>query len=359
MNNKMKLKITSIALVPIISLVNIISKRVPELVERYYSTGIDKPIRQVLSFITSIYPFSFAELLIPLLIAGLFVLVILLVIKLRKGGTLNRLVNIATYTSVLYLLFMIFWGFNYNRLSFDKIAGLEIEKSTKQELYALCEQLIQRANALRERVNENPQGVMVIPGGYESVFTRASKGYDKAAEIYPELDGGYGPPKKILLSRWMSYTGITGIYMPYTGEPNVNVNTTDLMLPNTAAHEMAHQRGFAREDEANYIAYVTCTMHPDMDFQYSGVMLGLVYSMNALASSDIEGYRSLRSKYSEGLKRDLKYERDFWAKYEGKVEKIANNVNNTYLKSNGQVDGVQSYGRMVDLLLAEYKNKKF
>lgn len=153
----------------------------------------------------------------------------------------------------------------------------------------------------------------------------------------------------------MSYTGITGIYIPYTGEANVNINSTDFMLPSTVAHEMAHQRGFAREDEANYIAYLTCSMHPDRDFQYSGVMLALIYSMNALAENDIEAYKVLRSKYSEGVKNDLRYDAEFWAKYEGKTQEISNNVNNTYLKSNGQKDGVQSYGRMVDLLIAEYK----
>lgn len=357
MKREIRIKFGIIALVPIVAILNTILKRNQEFVEKYYSTGVDKPIRQILSFITSIYPFSFAELLVTSLIAVLITLVVYLIIKIRKGGFLDQFLNILTYLSVLYILFMFFWGFNYNRLSFDKIAGLTIEKSSKEQLYSLCNDLIHRANMLREKVNENSEGVMITHGDYKSVFKRAHMGYDRAAEIYPELGGKYGPPKKILLSELMSYTGITGIYMPYTGEPNVNINTTDMMLPSTAAHEMAHQRGFAREDEANYIAYITCTMHPDVDYQYSGVMLGLVYSMNALASSDIDGYKILRNKYSLGVKRDLQYERDFWERYEGKVEQISNNVNNTYLKSNGQQDGVQSYGRMVDLLLAEYKKR--
>jgi hypothetical protein len=132
---------------------------------------------------------------------------------------------------------------------------------------------------------------------------------------------------------------------------------TDYMLPATAAHEMAHQRGFAREDEANYIAYVACTMHPDADFQYSGIMLGVIYSMNALADADMDMYKQLVKKYTPQVRKDLVNDNEFWQKYKGKVEEVANNVNNTYLKSNGQQDGVQSYGRMVDLLLAEYREK--
>jgi len=87
-------------------------------------------------------------------------------------------------------------------------------------------------------------------------------------------------------------------------------------------------------------------------------MLALIYSMNALADVDYEGYKELIASYSPGMKRDLIDNMEFWSQYEGKVEEIANNINNSYLKSNGQKDGVQSYGRMVDLLLAEYREQE-
>jgi hypothetical protein len=357
MSRRSKLKLALILLVPITILLNIITERYPGFIERYYSTTLNKMIRQALSFITAPFPTSAAELLVISLVIVLIAYIVLIPVKVKKREFLNHFLSMLAYLSVLYLAFMFSWGFNYNRFSFDRIAGLDMRKSTVQELYELCEELLQRANTVRMLVEENDQGVMVIPGGYRSVFKRAASGFERAAELYPELGGRYGPPKRILLSERMSYTGITGIYMPYTGEPNVNINTTNMMLPCTTTHEMAHQRGFAREDEANYIAYVTCIMHPDPDFQYSGIMLALINSMNALASRDMKAYGTLVGKYSEGLKRDLKYERTFWDKYAGKVEQVASNVNNAYLKSNGQEDGVQSYGRMVDLLLAERRSK--
>jgi hypothetical protein len=355
MKKNLSIKLTIIALAPIIFLLNVITKSYPGFIERYYSTTINKVIRQALSLITSPIPTSAAEVLVFLLLIILAASLIVLIIKIKRGGFVNQLFNVLAYVSALYILFMVFWGFNYNRLSFDKISGLNIEKSSKQELYGLCESLIERANELRIKVDEDTQGVMTIPGGYKDVFKRAEKGYEASSKLYPELGGKYGAPKRILLSEKMSYTGITGIYMPYTGEANVNVNMTDYMLPATVAHEMAHQRGFAREDEANYIAYVACTMHPDADFQYSGVMLGVIYSMNALADADMDMYKQLAKKYTPQVRKDLVNDNEFWQKYKGKVEEVANNVNNTYLKSNGQQDGVQSYGRMVDLLLAEYK----
>lgn len=355
MNNKSRVKVIIITLVFITMIFNIILGRHPKIVEKYYSNSINKFTRQALSFTTSIFPFSVAEFLVFFLLIILLLLLVTLIIKIKTGGFLGQLLNITVYLSVLYILFMLLWGFNYNRLSFDKIAGLKIQKSSEKELYNLCDSLIKRTNTLRTKVKENPQGVIIIPGGYKDILQRAIKGYEKASVIYPELSGKYGPPKPILLSEKMSYTGITGIYMPYTGEPNVNISIPDFDIAFTAAHEMAHQRGFAREDEANYIAYLTCTMHPDADFQYSGLLLALINSMNALADKNIVEYKLLTEKYSMGVRRDLLYNDNFWSKYKGSVQKTANNVNDSYLKSNGQQEGVESYGKMVDLLLAEYR----
>lgn len=355
MIKKRKKQIAVIALTPSIIIINYLIKKFPNFIEKYYSVGINKPVRQFLSFITGICPFSVAELLFIVLIISLISIMFSIFAGLRKRKFISRLLNLGVYLSILYVLFMLAWGFNYDRLSFDKIAGIKIEKSSKQDLYALCSSLVQRANELREKVVENNEGIMYIPGGYEDVFNRAQQGYDKAAVLYKELAGKYGRPKPVFLSEPMCYTGITGIYMPYTGEANVNIKVRDYMLPCTTAHEMAHQRGFAREDEANYIAYISCIAHPDTDFQYSGVMLALISSMNALAGADIDMYKELAKNYSVGVRADLKDDSNFWKKYEGKVEKISDNVNNAYLKSNGQKDGVQSYGRMVDLLLAQYR----
>ncbi len=355
MKNKARIKVIVIVFAFITALLNTILRIYPQIVEKYYSNSINKLTRQALSFITGIFPFSVAEFLVFFLLIVLILLLITLIIKIRRGGFLEQLLNITVYLSILYVLFMLLWGFNYNRLSFDKIAGLKVQKSSEKELYNLCDSLIKRANTLRAKVKEDPQGVMMISGGYVDILPRAIKGYEKVSASYPELSGKYGSPKPILISEKMCYTGITGIYIPYTGEANVNISVPDFDVAFTAAHEMAHQRGFAREDEANYIAYLACTNHPDLDFQYSGVILALTNSMNDLANTNITDYKQLTSKYSAGVKRDLEYDYNFWSKHKGKIEKVANNVNNSYLKSNGEKEGVESYGKMVDLLLAEYR----
>jgi hypothetical protein len=243
-------------------------------------------------------------------------------------------------------------------MPFSKIIGLNIRPASTKELEKLCDNLIRRANILRDLVNEDHKGVMKIEGGYSTVFDRAYLGYKNVSQIFPELGGIYGKPKAVLLSRAMSYAGISGIYFPFTFEANVNIEIPDSMLPATTSHEMAHQRGIAREDEANYIAYITCNMHPDPDFKYSGTLLALIHSMNALFKTDRNKYYALKSKFSEGVDRDLAYINKFWQSYEGPIEDASTSLNNTYLKANDQEAGVHSYGRMVDLLIAKYRLKK-
>ncbi|MGI6562052.1 MAG: DUF3810 domain-containing protein [Clostridia bacterium] len=187
------------------------------------------------------------------------------------------------------------------------------------------------------------------------MFKRASLGYEEAGVRYPELKGNYGIPKGVFLSRYWSYTGIAGMYFPFTAEANINTNLPHFMLPSVTAHEMAHQRGFAREDEANYIAYLTGRLHPDPDFQYSGVMLALRYTMSTLRKVREDLYMEVLSEYGEGILRDFLAWQDYKEKYEGLINDLTSDINDLYLKANNQEEGIESYGRMVALLLADYR----
>lgn len=357
-------KLVVIFLVPIGMLLSFIASQYPSTIETIYSTGIYRPIGQILSNITSIVPTSTAELILASIVIFIIWRIILLIIHLykqskeRKYLFINFIINIIVTISITYFSFILLWGFNYYRLPFSTISKLEVKPSTTKELEELCLNLVERANTLRDLVKEDSNGVMQFSSSYRDVFAKAYKGFENASKLYPELGGKYGPPKGVQLSSLMSYTGITGVYFPFTGEANVNISIPDFDIPATASHEMAHQRGFAREDEANYIAYLTCIMHPDIDFQYSGTLLALISSTNALYGQDQAAFKELRTKYNEGLNRDLHALNEYWKQYEGLVNEVSNKINDSYLKANNQSDGVKSYGRMVDLLLAEYRRKK-
>lgn len=360
-SNKRRLrwKFLSVILIPLAILIKQIMANYPEFTEKFYSRGIYKFIMQPVSLLTGLFPFSVAELALIILFIYIPIRLIYLIIKaIRKGKgiiLLQFLANVILIGSLWFFVQVIVWNINYERLPYSELANINIQNSSLDELEALCRWLVDDTNKIRGQVSENQDGIMLVEGGYRSVLKRASIGYDAIEQEYPFLGGKYGPPKPVLLSRLMSYSNIIGIYSCLTGEANIDIDIPEISLASTVMHEMAHQRGFAREDEANYIAYKTCMAHPDIDFKYSGSVMALQYSMNALYAESPERYFNVASNYSPGYLRDLEAERDYWKQFQGIAKQVANKMNDAYLKLNGQTDGVKSYGRMIDLLLAEYK----
>ena len=362
MPRKRKIGLTGlIMLFPLAFAFAYLASRFPETVERYYSRTVYRYLSQAISTATGVFPFSVAEVVVVLALVLTIAGVAYSIIEVIKTPgqrfrlVTGRLVAAAAAVSILGFGFVTVWGLNYHRVSIASIANLEVREASVEELEALCRYLIEEANDLRRFMEEDQDGVMACPGGVGDILKRAYKGYQSAAGVYPELGGRYGRPKAVMLSKVLSYQGIGGIYFPFTGEANVNVSGPHFMIPFTASHEMAHQRGFAREDEANYIGYLTCVMHPDPDFRYSGTMAALLYSMNAMARQDRERYYSLREEYSAGVARDFEAWNRHCKKYDGFVREATDRINDAYLQANAQKEGVKSYGRMVDLLLAHYR----
>lgn len=345
-------------------LLTLVAPAFPALIEKGYSTSLYRWLSRPLSWLTGLFPFSVAEFLVLAAVAFLLYKLIRFIVSAFKNpktafrGALRSFGKGVLAVFLLYVTFYMLWGLNYSRLPFAEIIGLETKPSSAAELAALAQLLAEQANALRLKTREDEAGVMTLSTGVSEMLARAKIGFKEAAAIHPVLGGGYGQPKGVVLSRYWSYTGISGAYFPFTGEANVNIDMPPLLLPATAAHEMAHQRGFAREDEANYLAYFVCSLHPDEDFQYSGTVLALVHTMNALYSVDAEAYRAVSRMYSSGLQRDLKNWREYWQRFEGSVEKISSAANDAYLRANRQKDGLASYGRMVDLLLAQFRSER-
>lgn len=351
------------ALMPMILalVVHMIATNIPNITENYevyYAASVNKWANGLLSLLTGAIKYSLGEFIFYAHVAAAPIIALILIIKLFRGGFFKSVLRILQYASILYILFMTFWGFNYGRQSISVTMDFEVREYSKEELKLLTEHLIEEANRLRLFQLENAEGVMMTPSDYRDVFARAHKGYDAIGSEVKALSGIFGKPKAVLASELMLYTGITGVYFPFTAEANVNVAIPDLLLPATTLHEMAHQRGIAPEDEANFVAYITALAHPDKDFNYSGTVLALIHSMNALYRKDAAIAMTLRETYSEGLSRDMVHYSSFWRQYEGKTNEVADKVNDTYLKANRQEDGIQSYGRMVDLLLGHYLSQK-
>ena len=153
----------------------------------------------------------------------------------------------------------------------------------------------------------------------------------------------------------MSYIQLTGVIFPYISEPNINVHHPAYGISSTMCHELSHICGFMREDEANFIAYLACYNSDNTELRYSGAMMGLIHATNRLYRYDPNAWQEIYTLLPEGVLRDLAANSRYWKKYETPVGETADRWNDAYLKANDQTDGVQSYGRMVDLLIAFYR----
>lgn len=337
---------------------------VPQFVETVYSRSIFFHVNSVLSSATGLLPFSLAEFLLYIFVLSVAVYVIFSVIHAIKAGrawwqaVLRRTAVLLSAASLLYALFIGLWGFNYARMPLSKTLNLDASLSSVNELYSVCGTLISRANTLRESVPENNDGVFCPKGSKAEIMRSINGYYSKAADTagLDFLGGSFGSIKPVLCSRGLSWSHISGIYFPYTGEANVNTDAPMLLFAASCLHEAAHQRGFAREDEANFLAFYISSFSGDVSIEYSGTMLALINSMNALYNTDPNLYYELRQNYSYAIERDLADRGRYWAEYEGSISEAAREVNNTFLKANMQHDGVQSYGRMVDLIIALWRS---
>ena len=181
------------------------------------------------------------------------------------------------------------------------------------------------------------------------------KAMEKLGEIYPSLSGFYPRPKPVGVSWILSVQQFSGIYSPFTAEANFNRQMTPYNIPHTICHELSHLKGFMREDEANFIGYLACIFADSLEYRYSGYLMGWIYATNALYEENPEAYFELAGRLPDRVNRALTANNRFWDQYEGKIAEAATQANDTYLKMNNQEEGVKSYGRVVDLMLAYYR----
>ncbi len=316
-----------------------------------------------------VFSFSVAEIGLYLLIISGIWYIASHIRQIKKVGW-----AIVFTVSALLFLYVFNCGINYSRIPFSEIAGLEIRDSSPEELYALCDyltdQVVHTFELLESRMEtESPKedsGEVSWPElmiGTEPLMRKEAwklgeKGVEamgKLGEAYPSLSGFYPRPKPVGFSWILSVQQLSGIYSPFTIEANFNRAMTPYNIPHTICHELSHLKGFMREDEANFIGYLACIESDSLEYRYSGYLMGWIYATNALYSADPEAYYELAGRLPQKVNEALAANSRFWAQYEGKIAETANQVNDTYLKANRQEDGVKSYGRVVDLMLAYYR----
>lgn len=314
--------------------------------------------RRLLATLTSWLPFSLAEALLCLMP---FFLVLLIAIGYRHfcSTTREMLVYIGILISGVCVVGIIFvWNFaaGYSGATLDKKLGLSREKSSADDLFQTAELLRAELDALEDEIIFLEDGTSLMPYSYDEMNQKLLTAYEVFCEKYDFIDTYYSRVKPIMLSEPMSYTHITGVYTFFTGEANINVNFPDYTVPFTAAHELAHQRGIAREDEANFVAFLVCMESDDPYIRYSACLNVYEYLSAALRSADATLYRRSYENLPTGVKREEIAYAQFFEQYRENVSaNVSQAVNNSYLQSQGAVEGTRSYNMVVDLAVAYYR----
>ena len=322
-----------------------------------FNRTVGAALRSVLSLLTGWIPFSVGEAVILLLPLGLF-LVLRHAVRHRCGSWRAAAVYVGILLSVVITLFSSFtftFAAGYRGTSLDQKLGLERTPVSAQELYDTAVILIDNINRETAEVMYEPGGFSAMPYSHEEMNRRLNATYAKVAEEYDFITHVDSRVKPVLVSEVMSYMHITGVYSFFTGEANLNVNFPDYTLPYTAAHEMAHQRGIAREDEANFMAFLVSVASDDPYVRYCGYLNAYEYVASALWRADSELYYKAVAHLNPEVQGEMAAYREFYDKYrESTVSQVSGAVNDSYLQSQG-TPGTVSYGMVVELTVAYYR----
>ena len=174
---------------------------------------------------------------------------------------------------------------------------------------------------------------------------------EKLGQRYHRLSGHYPFPKPILNTWILSVQQTTGVYSPFTVEANYNRDIAYYDIPFTICHELSHLRGYMQEEEANFIGVLATIGADDLYFNYSGYVSAWVYAGNALARIDSTAFATLYSRINARTRQDMLYNNAYWQQFEGKPAEAHEQLNDAYLKMQGQTSGVRSYGHVTDLML--------
>ena len=336
--------------------------RHPEFTETVIARVLFRAVAVPLGFLTSLVSFSLTELCAALALPSLIVLAALLIHRLLRSGCRARTLAragkaVGWFLSVALLFYTMLHGLNFYRLPLSDLMDLDTSPKSPAYLQAVCMDLARRASTERDALSTDENGLTVLSQSVGDTLRMAGEGYRPLTEEYPFLFGTVWRAKPVRLSHWWSYTGITGMYFPFFAEANVNIDQPPLDIPSTAAHELAHTRGFAREDECNFLAALSCFSHPSADYRYSGYLMAYIYCANALYAYDQEMWAETQEACSDGMKADMRERNRYWKQFEGKVQETSTSINNSFIEIQGDDDGVLSYDRVVELLLAFYEKE--
>jgi hypothetical protein len=325
----------------------------PEWVEKYYSTGIYPHSSRLMRYLTSWLPFSAGDILY--VIAGLALLrEIVLWLRTIKNKAVKRawvLQKVSNYIRIflsIYLVFNLLWGMNYNRTGIAGQLGLQLDDTSDTELSELAAALIQKTNTLRPVEPEI---------GFDWSAALASKAYQGVNSKYPFLESHPVSLKPSIFGAVGNYMGYSGYYNPFSGEGQVNTKVPGFLIPFVSCHEMAHQAGYAKENEANFVGFLAARESEDSAMRYSAYLNMFLYANSELRRVDSMAAKKNMDQLAPAVKKDIEQYRKWLRSYDTPLGDLVDVIYNQYLKLNEQPAGRRTYNLVVIWLLAYYRQQ--
>ena len=329
----------------------------------FYYEYVYRYVATLFAYVFGWLPVSVSELLLYAILGTvLFCLLRFIVRKVKKKKSdlrlrerfLHMIVSVTFFASMMLFLFTINCGVNYHKKAFVATENFQERRYSKKELETVCRTLTKEINKISKQLPKTKTGETDYSENREG---RAKNAMKAAAKKYKSLEGYFPNPKGVLVSPILSYQQVTGIYSPFTVEANYNTDMPDYLKPFTMCHELSHLRGIMREGEANFVAFLACMNSSDDVVRYSGLMHAYSYCMNELYGYDVNLFKAIRKELCNDAHVDIQQKLEFWEKYDTKVAKVANKMNDAYLKANAQAQGTNSYNQVTGLIV-EYFRKK-
>jgi hypothetical protein len=325
-------------------------------VEKFYTKGFYHFFSIVLRLLFGWVPFSFGDILY--LVAGSWLLWkliknsrLLFKMKFTRELFIKKLWKLILIFVSIYIVFNIFWGLNYNRKGIAWQLNLPKTDYDTVNLKLIQELLLQKVNETKRLLVDEK----ISYPDKKDLFKRAKACYDDAAVMYPFMKYKSTSVKSSLYGLLGDYFGFTGYYNPFTGEAQVNTTVPKFLLPFITLHEMGHQLGYAKEDEANFSGYLAAANSHDTLFQYSTYLDLFVYANREVYYFDSTASRLAATQLIPEVKADLLEWRRFNKKYTSVFESALNWLYGKYLQINQQPKGLGSYNEVIATLMAYYK----
>lgn len=332
---------------------------VPWLVESIYSRAIYPRVMGAASLLSKGFGFSVGEVftwfVLLLFCAGVLFFGVGI---MRKGEDRGRWICVWLRNGIwvgagFLWLFLFTFGLNYQRPMLFDLLGYEQRKAEPLELEELGHLMVEGVN---QTYMEAHAGGDPAPDRGK-IVKLLNESFDSVPEVRLLPRGDFAPPKPVYASEVLTRLGISGVYFPLTAEPNFNADIPDFQIPFTIAHEMAHQRGVARESEANFVAYVVCINSHDPFVRYSGYRNGLGV-LSELHRVEPEKAKELAKQLGTGYREDSRRAALFWAKAAGAAGALSHRMNDLYLRANRVKAGVADYSNSTTLIIAYHLRQK-